>query len=629
MTSALKKRKLPDENRLFNPGWEEEFFVVEENKACICLICYSSINSMKKSNLSEHFTSKHKMYNEKYPLNTDVRSAKLMSLKSARKSQKQFMTSFKTDQAANGTVASFKISWMVARAKKPYSDVELIKKCCEVLVEELADNSDQKMLNKIKAVPLSADTAARRISSSIVDVNEQISKMLCNCDAIAIAVDESTDIRDVVQCCIFVRAINNDFKVTEDLLHLYPLTGKTRGEDVLDCVMETLKNFNIPLQLVLSLTTDGAPSMTDKNTGFTSLFKKHPETGDDVISFHCIIHQENLAALHSDMADAVMKDVVDIVNFIRAHALNHREFCKLLNEYDTHYGELVYHCQVRWLSKGAVLDHFFHLIEPIKTYLSERGNLPAKISDILVNLNDKKWMEQLAFLADITSHLNKLNLELQGKEKIITDMFTTVIAFENKLCLFHAHFKAGIVTHFERLQSLRNQKWKLKELDTFAICVESLKDEFEKRFSDFRSKKTIFSMVANPWLVQPDELKACLPFLPEDIIPESQMELIEIHSNDILKRQHLQIQMDVTRSILTFWKGVHQPNLRGVAKKVLSMFGSTYCCEQTFSVMNYVKNKNRNRLTCQHTSELIKAAVTGFEPDFQKLGKVGQAHPSH
>ena len=45
---------------------------------------------------------------------------------------------------------------------------------------------------------------------------------------------------------------------------------------------------------VVSVTTDGAPSMTGKKAGFVSLFTK--EIGHAVIGFHCIIHEESLCA---------------------------------------------------------------------------------------------------------------------------------------------------------------------------------------------------------------------------------------------------------------------------------------------------------------------------------------------
>ena len=52
---------------------------------------------------------------------------------------------------------------MVTQAKKAYSDVDLIKRCAKVIVEEIADGKETKLVRKIDDIPLSADTATRRI----------------------------------------------------------------------------------------------------------------------------------------------------------------------------------------------------------------------------------------------------------------------------------------------------------------------------------------------------------------------------------------------------------------------------------------------------------------------------------
>ena len=252
-----------------------------------------------------------------------------------------------------------------------------------------------------------------------------------------------------------------------------------------------------------------------------TLFKKHDETRNNVLSYHCIIHQENLASLHTEMFEEVMKDIVDIINFIRSHALNHRQFRELLNDYDAHYNELVYHSQVRWLSKGAVIDHFFHLIEPIKIYLCERNALPNKISNILQKFDNLEWIENVAFLADITGHLNDLNLKLQGKNKIISDTFTNVISSQNKLLLFLIQLKSGEFTHFQRLQYLKEKKLILKQQELHTKCIEDLLNEFENRFSDFRAQKRTFSLVSDPWIILQEELSEITPYITNEIWPNA------------------------------------------------------------------------------------------------------------
>ena len=74
---------------------------------------------------------------------------------------------------------------------------------------------------------------------------------------------------------------------------------------------------------------------------------------------------------------------------------------------------------MRWLSKGAVLDHFFHLFDAVKQFFSEISNhLTEKIVNIITNLDERDWTETLGFLTDITGHLKILNKQLQGEKKL-------------------------------------------------------------------------------------------------------------------------------------------------------------------------------------------------------------------
>ena len=68
------------------------------------------------------------------------------------------------------------------------------------------------------------------------------------------------------------------------------------------------------------------------------------------------------------------------------------------------------------------------------------------------------WIEKVAFLTDITAHLNKLNLEIQGKNVVISNMFTAVTSFENKLQLFVSHLSSEQLTHFPKLSTLPSVK---------------------------------------------------------------------------------------------------------------------------------------------------------------------------
>ena len=63
--------------------------------------------------------------------------------------------------------------------------------------------------------------------------------------------------------------------------------------------------------------------------------------------------------------------------------------------------------------------------------------------------------------------------------------------------------------------------------------------------------------------------------------------------------------------------------LTAFAGKILCMFGTTYLCEQAFSVMNINKSKVRNRLTHGHLNDVMKIATAQkLSPDMDKLVKV-------
>lgn len=76
-----------------------------------------------------------------------------------------------------------------------------------------------------------------------------------------------------------------------------------------------------------------------------------------LVFLHCIIHQHVLCKSVLKINNVI--DVVSkIVNFIRARALNHRQFVALLEEHETEYSDIGYHTAIRWLSIGKVLKEF-------------------------------------------------------------------------------------------------------------------------------------------------------------------------------------------------------------------------------------------------------------------------------
>ena len=151
------------------------------------------------------------------------------------------------------------------------------------------------------------------------------------------------------------------------------LKNWTRGSDLCDAVSDAIDKSSLQWFQLVSVTTDGASSMTGKESGLvTSLRKKAVENSEtDLINHHCIIHQEALVARVFNVND-VMKVVLKCVNFIKKIGLNHRQFKTFLKECNVRYEDVVYLAAVRWLSKGATLMRFFLLRNEVVEFMNSK-----------------------------------------------------------------------------------------------------------------------------------------------------------------------------------------------------------------------------------------------------------------
>ncbi|KAL7868147.1 hypothetical protein SRHO_G00095310 [Serrasalmus rhombeus] len=140
----------------------------------------------------------------------------------------------------------------------------------------------------------------------------------------------------------------------------------------------------------------------------------------ELTAYHCILHQEALCGKVLKM-DHVMSAVTQTVNFIRSKGLNHRQCQSFMREIDSEFADIPYHTEVRWLSRGKVLNRVFELCNEVCQFMGSKG------TDSTV-LRDEKWKCELAFLADGSSQ--SVNLQLQGHDRMITDMYDAVKAFQ-------------------------------------------------------------------------------------------------------------------------------------------------------------------------------------------------------
>ena len=113
----------------------------------------------------------------------------------------------------------------------------------------------------------------------------------------SLQIDETT-INNSVLLLAYVRYIDA-MVIHEEMLFINKLID-TRSETVYDF----LHNNGIPLSNLLQIATDGASAITGKHNGFVAKFK---EVAPHIMTIHCIIHRQHLAAkfLDNDMEEAL------------------------------------------------------------------------------------------------------------------------------------------------------------------------------------------------------------------------------------------------------------------------------------------------------------------------------------
>lgn len=355
--SLNKKRKVDSECRIFNGQWNLKYFFIEKDRNAQCVICNELVAVLKEYNISRHYETKHA---EKFDgLTGKVREDKFNKLNlSLYKQQSIFKNVVHENEAV--TKLSYRISYEIIKVGKAFTDGELFKKCMIMTSEELCPEK----LSQFNAVSVSARTIARRAEEISFNLCSQLREKISKFETFSIAVDESTDVSDMAQILLFIRGVNFDFDVTEELVNLISLQGTTTGEDIFNGVKASLNKYNHDLFKLKCVTTDGGRNMCGtKNGFFGKLYAECEATrAPKPMALHCIIHQQALCGRSTDMS-SVLEPVTRVVNFIRSHGLNHRQFTTFLDERESLAPDLPYHSNVRWLSSGNVLSRSFFITQ--------------------------------------------------------------------------------------------------------------------------------------------------------------------------------------------------------------------------------------------------------------------------
>jgi hypothetical protein len=109
-----------------NEKWENKYFFINVNNKCVCLIWSASVSVSKKCNAEGHFMTIHKDCVSKYRDNSEIRRNEVEDLKRNLQLHQAIFCK-PINEAKATTIASYKITEMLAKKKKPFGDGNMVK----------------------------------------------------------------------------------------------------------------------------------------------------------------------------------------------------------------------------------------------------------------------------------------------------------------------------------------------------------------------------------------------------------------------------------------------------------------------------------------------------------------------
>ncbi len=249
---------------------------------------------------------------------------------------------------------------------------------------------DEKASEKLKLIPLSDNTVSRRIGDIAQNLEEQLIVRLKTAKDFAIQLDESTDIASSATLLVYVWYVwKGEF--VEDLLCCLTLPSSTSAAHIFEELNAFMTKCGLEWVNCKGITSDSAANITGKNSGVVRRIKD--AAGQNIVWNHCFIHREALASKGiPPELEVVMRDIVKVVNYIKGSALNSRLFEALCTEIGAEHTHLLFHTEVRWLSKGRVVSRVYELRDEIRAFLTE------KLSPLASSFSDEKWLLTLSYL---------------------------------------------------------------------------------------------------------------------------------------------------------------------------------------------------------------------------------------
>jgi len=163
-----------------------------------------------------------------------------------------------------------------------------------------------------------------------------------------------------------------------------------------------------------------------------------------------------------------------------------RLFAQFCEENGEDFRKLLLHTEVRWLSKGLCLTRFFSIFESVVEFLDAK--------DPILKENIIKWKTDIAYLTDLFTKFNEVNLQLQDDSLNLIKTKSIIAAFHARMNLMKQNVGRRKFFQFPNMLLTNVQD---DDLLVYVQHLNVLHKDFKTRFED------ILTMEIPQWIINP------------------------------------------------------------------------------------------------------------------------------
>ncbi|KAM5280058.1 EPM2A-interacting protein 1 [Ctenodactylus gundi] len=593
-----RSRMEVDEALVFRHEWTQRYLVVEppEGSGALCLVCRRLVASTRERDVRRHYEAEHEFY-ERY-VTEEEREALVERLRQGDMSIAAVLTP--EEKAAR---AGLGLCRLLALNGRGWGEGDFVYQCMEVLLKEVLPDH----VGVLEGIDLSPEITRQRILSIDNNLRTQLFNRARNFRAYSLALDDQAFVAYENYLLVFIRGVDSDLEVQEDLLTIINLTHHFSVGALMSAILEALQTAGLSLQRMVGLTTTHTLRMIGENSGLVSYMREKAVSPNcwNVIHYSGFLHLELLSSYDVDV-NQIINTISEWIVMVKTRGVRRPEFQALLTESESEHGERINgRCLNNWLRRGKTLKTIFLLRKEIEAFL-------VSVGATTVHFTDKQWLCDFGFLVDIMDHLRELSEDLQVNKVFAAAAFDNICIFEGKLNLFQRHIEEQNLTDFpalsEVVDELRQQykeDQKIFDPDRYRMVICRLQKDFERHFKDLRFIKKDLELFSNPFNFKPE-------YAPISV----RVELTKLQANVDLWNEYS------LKELGQFYAGLPAetyPIIKGVAYKVASLFDSNQICERAFSYLTRNQHTLSQPLTDEHLQALFRVATTEMDPRWDDL----------